>query len=98
VLLPLLFDQGLNARHLVEKKMGVEVARDEDDGSFTAEDVAAALRRVMVGDEGQEFGAKAQELAEVVGNDEVNDQCVRDFLRCLSEYGRQQQGIKDSSV
>jgi len=32
VLLPLLFDQGLSARHLVEKKMAVEVARDEDDG------------------------------------------------------------------
>ena len=31
-LLPLVFDQGLIARHLVEKKMGVEVARDEDDG------------------------------------------------------------------
>ncbi|CAD6219048.1 unnamed protein product [Miscanthus lutarioriparius] len=98
VLLPFLFDQGLIARHLVEKKMGVEVARDEDDGSFTAEDVADALRRVMVGDEGQEFAAKAQELAEVVGNDEVNDQRVRDLLSCLSEYGRQQQGIKDSSV
>ncbi|KAG0543906.1 hypothetical protein BDA96_02G229200 [Sorghum bicolor] len=101
VMLPLLFDHGLNARHLVEKKLGVEVARDEDDGSFTAEDVAAALRRVMVGEEGQELGAKAQELAQVVGNDEVNDQCVRDFLRCLSEYGtgsgRQQQGIKDDS-
>ncbi|KAF8779719.1 hypothetical protein HU200_002301 [Digitaria exilis] len=92
VLLPLLFDQGLNARLLVEKKIAVEVARDEEDGSFMAEDVAAALRRVMVEDEGEEFGAKVQELAEVIGSDEVNDQCVRDFLRCLSDYSRQQQG------
>jgi UDP-N-acetylglucosamine:LPS N-acetylglucosamine transferase len=92
VLLPLLFDQGLNARHLVEKKIAVEVARDEDDGSFTAEDVAAALRRVMVEEEGDELGAKVQEIAEVLGSDEVNDQCVRDFLRCLSDYSRQQQG------
>ncbi|CAN6210861.1 unnamed protein product [Urochloa humidicola] len=91
-LLPLLFDQGLNARLLVEKEVAVEVARDEEDGSFAAEDVAAALRRVMVEDEGEELGAKVRELAEVLGSDEVNDQCVRDFLRCLSDYSREQQG------
>ncbi|OEL15039.1 putative UDP-rhamnose:rhamnosyltransferase 1 [Dichanthelium oligosanthes] len=91
VLLPLLFDQGLNARHLVEKKIAIEVAREEEDGSFTAEDVAAALRRVMLEDEGEEIGAKVQELAKVLGSDEVNDQCVRDFLRCLSECSRPQQ-------
>ncbi|KAL6840265.1 hypothetical protein ACP4OV_030075 [Aristida adscensionis] len=91
VLLPLMFDQGLNARLLVEKKIGVEVARDEEDGSFAAEDIASALRRVMAVDGGEEFGVKVRELAEVFGNDEVNDQCVRDFLRCLSEYGRQKQ-------
>ncbi|XP_062207556.1 UDP-glycosyltransferase 91C1-like [Phragmites australis] len=91
VLLPLIFDQGLNARLLEEKKIGIEVARDEEDGSFEAEDIAAALRRVMVEDEGEEFGAKVKELAKVFGNDEVNDQCVRDFLRCLLEYSKQQQ-------
>ncbi|CAL5088102.1 unnamed protein product [Urochloa decumbens] len=92
VLLPLLFDQGLNARLLVEKKVAVEVARDEEGGSFTAQDVAAALRRVMVEDGSEEIGAKVRELAEVLGSDEVNDRCVRDFLRCLSDYSRQQQG------
>ncbi|KAL6614112.1 hypothetical protein ACP70R_036382 [Stipagrostis hirtigluma subsp. patula] len=94
VLLPLVFDQGLNARHLVDKKIGVEVERDEEDGSFAAEDIAAALRRVMVEDDGEEFGVKVQELAKVFGNDEVNDQCVRDFLKCLMEYSRN----KDSSI
>jgi hypothetical protein len=88
VLLPLMFDQGLNARHLVEKKMGVEVARDDDDGSFAPKDVAAALRRVMVEDDGDEFAVKAKELARVFGNDEANDQCLRDFLRYLSEHSR----------
>ncbi|CAL4960292.1 unnamed protein product [Urochloa decumbens] len=70
-LLPLNFDQGLNSRLLVEKKIGVEVERDEDDGSFAPEDIAAALRRVMVEDEGEEFGTKVKELSEVFGNDEV---------------------------
>jgi hypothetical protein len=88
VLLPLMFEQGLNARNLVDKKIGVEVVRDEQDGSFAPEDIATALRKVMVEDEGQEFGAKVKEVAGVFGDDEVNDQCVRDFLRHLSEYGR----------
>ncbi|TKW17884.1 hypothetical protein SEVIR_5G397966v4 [Setaria viridis] len=89
VLLPLMFDQGLNSRLLVEKKIGVEVERDEDDGSFMPKDIAAALRRVMVEDEGKEFGTKVKELSEVFGNDEVNDQCVRDFFRRLLEYSKQ---------
>ncbi|KAM0926766.1 hypothetical protein ACQ4PT_003340 [Festuca glaucescens] len=88
VLLPLMFEQGLNARNLVDKKIGVEVARDEEDGSFAPDDITAALRKVMVEDEGEEFGAKVKELAKVFGDDEVNDQCVRDFLRHLSEYSR----------
>ncbi|TVU36391.1 hypothetical protein EJB05_18324, partial [Eragrostis curvula] len=91
VLLPLMFDQGLNARHLVEKKVAVEVARDEEDGLFTAGDIATALRRVMMEDESQEFRAKAKELAKVFGDDEKNTQALRDFLKCLSEYSIQHQ-------
>ncbi|XP_052156492.1 putative UDP-rhamnose:rhamnosyltransferase 1 [Oryza glaberrima] len=92
VLLPLMFEQGLNARQLAEKKVAVEVARDEDDGSFAANDIVDALRRVMVGEEGDEFGVKVKELAKVFGDDEVNDRYVRDFLKCLSEYKMQRQG------
>ncbi|KQK10755.1 putative UDP-rhamnose:rhamnosyltransferase 1 [Brachypodium distachyon] len=95
VLLPLIFEQGLNARHLVDKKVGVEVARDEQDGSFAAQDIAAALRKVMVDDEGEVSGAKVRELAQVFGDDEVNDQCVRDFLSHLSEYSRKK---KDNAI
>ena len=63
VLLPLMFDQGLNARHLTEKKISVEVPRDEEDGSFAPKDIAAALRRVVVEEECEVFGDKAKELA-----------------------------------
>ena len=87
-----MFDQGLNARLLVEKKVGVEVARDKEDGSFAPKDIAAALRKVVVEDEGEVFGDKVKELAKVFGNDEVNDRCVQDFLMSMSEYSRQQQG------
>ncbi|VAH82157.1 unnamed protein product [Triticum turgidum subsp. durum] len=92
VLLPLVFEQGLNARNLVDKKIGVEVARDEHDGSFAADDIAAALRMVMVEDEGEGFRAKVEEVAKVFGDDEVNDQCVREFLLHLSEHSKKNQG------
>ncbi|VAH82159.1 unnamed protein product [Triticum turgidum subsp. durum] len=92
VLLPLVFEQGLNARNLVDKKISMEVARDEQDGSFAADDIAAALRRVMVEGEGEQFGAKVKELVKVFGDDEVNDTCVRDFLRHLSEHSKKNQG------
>jgi hypothetical protein len=42
----------------------------------------------MVEDDGDEFAVKAKELARVFGNDEANDQCLRDFLRYLSEHSR----------
>nr|BAJ99561.1 predicted protein [Hordeum vulgare subsp. vulgare] len=92
VLLPLVFEQGLNARNIVDKNIGVEVARDEQDGSFAAGDIAAALRRVMVEDEGEGFGAKVKELAKVFGDDEVNDQCVREFFMHLSDHSKKNQG------
>nr|CAD1818483.1 unnamed protein product [Ananas comosus var. bracteatus] len=37
IMLPLIADQGLIARVMAEKKVGVEVPRDEQDGSFTRE-------------------------------------------------------------
>ncbi|PKU81252.1 Putative UDP-rhamnose:rhamnosyltransferase 1 [Dendrobium catenatum] len=42
VLLPMVFDQGLIARKMVEKGFGVEVPRKED-GSFTGDEIAQSL-------------------------------------------------------
>uniref|UniRef100_A0A0C9QQ26 TSA: Wollemia nobilis Ref_Wollemi_Transcript_14141_1898 transcribed RNA sequence n=1 Tax=Wollemia nobilis TaxID=56998 RepID=A0A0C9QQ26_9CONI len=45
-------NHGLDARLVAEElKIGVEVARDEEDGSFRAEDVCVSVRKAMVGDE-----------------------------------------------
>ncbi|GLJ23216.1 hypothetical protein SUGI_0438660 [Cryptomeria japonica] len=44
VALPVQYDQGLNARLISEEfKVGVEVRRNEEDGSFTKEDIARAV-------------------------------------------------------
>ncbi|GLJ52925.1 hypothetical protein SUGI_1127410 [Cryptomeria japonica] len=44
VALPVQYDQGLNARLISEEfKVGVEVRRNKEDGSFTKEDIARAV-------------------------------------------------------
>ncbi|KAI5022157.1 hypothetical protein ZWY2020_058887 [Hordeum vulgare] len=48
VMLPIFGDQGPNARQMEAKKVGLQVARDDDDGSFDRHGVAAAVRAVMV--------------------------------------------------
>ncbi|RWW35985.1 hypothetical protein BHE74_00059023 [Ensete ventricosum] len=90
VLMPLMFDQGLNARNLVERKISVEVPRNEEDGSFTGDGIATTLRSVMVEEQGQPLRAKAKECREVFGDEKLNDLHVWEFLAYLIEHRRQQ--------
>ncbi|RWR85573.1 putative UDP-rhamnose:rhamnosyltransferase 1 [Cinnamomum micranthum f. kanehirae] len=53
VMLPMMADQGLITRMMEERKVGVEVCRNERDGFFTRDAVAKALRLVMVEEEGK---------------------------------------------
>lgn len=85
VVLPLVFDQGLNARNLVERKLAVEVPRDDDDGSFTGEGIADSLRLVMVEAQGEVFRTGARECVDIFGNEDIQDRCLDDFVRYLSE-------------
>ncbi|KAK1560960.1 hypothetical protein Q3G72_032843 [Acer saccharum] len=62
VVLPLIIDQPLNARILVEKGLAVEVERRED-GSFTRDDIAKALRLAMVSEDGEKLRVRAREAA-----------------------------------
>ncbi|EMS63499.1 UDP-glycosyltransferase 91C1 [Triticum urartu] len=48
VMLPIFGDQGPNARQMEAKKAGLQVARDESDGSFDRHGIASAVRDVMV--------------------------------------------------
>nr|QTM97707.1 URT3 [Rehmannia glutinosa] len=80
VMLPFFVEQGLNARLLADKQVGVEVARNDEDGSYTRNAVAESVRMVMVKDEGQKFRGKAKELSEVFGDRELHDQYVESFI------------------
>ncbi|KAM0943061.1 putative soyasaponin III rhamnosyltransferase [Dioscorea sansibarensis] len=86
VLLPMLSDEGLNARLMEEKKVGVEVERREEDGGFDGEGVARALRLVLVEKEGEVVRVRARELGRVLGRKEMHDGYVERFVEFLEKY------------
>ncbi|PPS04997.1 hypothetical protein GOBAR_AA15669 [Gossypium barbadense] len=65
-------DQGLKARLMHGKRVGLEIERNEVDSSFTSNLLAATIRRVMVEPEGEVFRANAQAMREIFGNEEFN--------------------------
>ncbi|XBH73636.1 hypothetical protein VPH35_100711 [Triticum aestivum] len=86
VMLPFVLDQPLVARTMTEKGVGVEVARDEGDGSFDRDGVAAAVRRVMVDDEGKVLASNAKKLHEVLADQERQEWYIDDVVKHLRCY------------
>ncbi|KAG1364139.1 putative UDP-glycosyltransferase 91C1 [Cocos nucifera] len=86
VLLPVFGDQPVNARVMVEKGVGVEVERDEEDGSFKRDAVAKALRLVMVEEAGKKMRNKADELKLIFGDKECHERHIDEFVRCLRDH------------
>ncbi|PIA50535.1 hypothetical protein AQUCO_01200004v1 [Aquilegia coerulea] len=88
VLLPMVNDQAIVARLLEWKKIGVEIPRNDEDGSFTKESVAGLLRKVMVNEEGEHYRAIAKELRKVFGNKILNDTYIDNFVCYLKNNCR----------
>ncbi|CAN6308850.1 unnamed protein product [Urochloa humidicola] len=86
VMLPFVVDQGLIARTMTERGVGVEVERDDGDGSFGRDDVAAAVRRVMVEEEGKVFASNAERLKEALGDRRRQDQYMDVLEGYLTRY------------
>ncbi|XP_066398934.1 putative UDP-rhamnose:rhamnosyltransferase 1 [Miscanthus floridulus] len=90
VMLPFIVDQGLIARIMAERGVGVEVARRDDDGWFGRDDVAEAVRRVMVveGEEGKMLALNARKLREEVVGDDAGRQgrYVDELVNCLQRH------------
>ncbi|CAN6171323.1 unnamed protein product [Urochloa humidicola] len=89
VMLLFVADQGLIARAVTARGAGVEVARDDDDGMFRGEDVAAAVQRVMAveeEEEGGEIARNATELRKVVGDRVGQEQYVDELVEYLQRY------------
>ncbi|KAF5184943.1 Udp-glycosyltransferase [Thalictrum thalictroides] len=86
ILLPLLAEQGLNARKLHEDKVGLELPRDQQDGSFTSVSVAETLRMVMVDEIGEPFRANAREMRKIFGDKDLHDGYIINFIKYLQEH------------
>ncbi|KAK2650228.1 hypothetical protein Ddye_017717 [Dipteronia dyeriana] len=82
VVLPLIIDQPLNARILVDKGLAVEVERRED-GSFTRDDIANALRLAMVSEEGEKLRVRSREAAVVFKDRKLHQHYFERFVDYL---------------
>ncbi|KAI3794443.1 hypothetical protein L1987_37075 [Smallanthus sonchifolius] len=85
IMLPFLVDQGPNARVLADKQVGIEVPRNEEDGSFTRESVARSVRSVVVDDEGKIYKANAMELSHIFGDTKLEKEYINHFIDYLEK-------------
>ncbi|KAM3378633.1 hypothetical protein P3S68_011046 [Capsicum galapagoense] len=88
VALACVYDQAFNARFLMEKGLGIEVERNEEDGSFTSIEIEKALRYAMVSEEGEELRVRAKEAAAIFGDQKLHDS----YVASLVEYLKNKQG------
>ncbi|CDP01582.1 unnamed protein product [Coffea canephora] len=83
IMLPFVADTGLIARMLEEKQVGIEIPRNDVDGSYTSHSVANSVRLIMVENEGKIFKDKAKEISAIFGDQDLHDsylhKCV-DYL------------------
>uniref|UniRef100_A0A0D9WWL3 Uncharacterized protein n=1 Tax=Leersia perrieri TaxID=77586 RepID=A0A0D9WWL3_9ORYZ len=84
VMLPFITDQGLIAQAMAARGIGVEVARNYDDGSFHRGDVAAAVRRVMVETDGKTFARNAKELHDVLRDKERQEMYLSELKPAMA--------------
>jgi hypothetical protein len=87
IMLPISSDQGPNARLMEGRKVGAQVPRNEDDGSFNREGVAAAVRAVAVEEETRRiFVANAKKMQEIVADSQCHERCIDGFIQQLRSY------------
>ncbi|KAJ6799975.1 UDP-glycosyltransferase 91C1-like [Iris pallida] len=86
ILVPMIFDQALNARLLEEKRVGKEVPRNDEDGAFDGIGISETLRLVMVEEGGEGYRARSREMKSVIGSKEVQDSYVTKFVEHLKSH------------
>ncbi|KAJ7961081.1 UDP-glycosyltransferase [Quillaja saponaria] len=83
VMLPYLLDQALFARVLEEKKLGIEIPRNEEDGSFTRNSVAKSLRLALIDVEGSIYREKAKDMGFLFSDKDRHEEYINKFLERL---------------
>ncbi|EPS70335.1 hypothetical protein M569_04423, partial [Genlisea aurea] len=80
ILFPVMNDQGLIARLLVDKRVGVEIPRNENDGSFSRHQVADALKMAMVSDRGRSLRDNAGKMKALFGDARINEEYMDSLI------------------
>jgi hypothetical protein len=87
IMLPIATDQGSNARLMERRKVGLQVPRDEDNGSFDRHGVASAVQAVMVDEDTRRvFVVNALKMQEVVADKELHERYIDEFVQQLRSY------------
>ncbi|KQK13539.1 hypothetical protein BRADI_1g10831v3 [Brachypodium distachyon] len=87
IMLPMFGDQGPNARLMEGRKVGVQVPRNEGDGSFDREGVATTVRAVTVEEEGKRiFTSNAKKMQEIKADTECQERYINGFIKKLRSY------------
>ncbi|XWS70035.1 hypothetical protein CRYUN_Cryun03dG0014600 [Craigia yunnanensis] len=79
-------DLGLVSRLMHDKKVGLEIERNDLDGSFTSDLVAESIKRVMVDPQGSQLRANAYAMKEIFGNVELSNKYLDEFTRSIEEF------------
>ncbi|KAK4361362.1 hypothetical protein RND71_020314 [Anisodus tanguticus] len=85
IMFPVMNDQGLNTRLLEEKGVGVEIPRNEKDGSFTSDLVAKTVKFAVVSEEGESLRANARRVSGLFGDRKRNGGLIDDCVGYLME-------------
>uniref|UniRef100_A0A0D6QRE3 Glycosyltransferase n=1 Tax=Araucaria cunninghamii TaxID=56994 RepID=A0A0D6QRE3_ARACU len=86
VALPMQYEQGLNARLIAEVlKIGVEVKRNDEDGTIYKEEICRAVRAVMVEENGRQFRSNVAKFSKVLTANEcqIRETNIRNFVSFL---------------
>ncbi|XP_044480648.1 putative UDP-rhamnose:rhamnosyltransferase 1 isoform X1 [Mangifera indica] len=86
VMLPFSNDQGLIARVFTEKKVGIEIPRNEEDGVYTRKSVAETLRLVIAEEGGKIYRKKTNELRVLFADEQLHDQYIHKFVEFLENH------------
>lgn len=86
IMSPFQNEQGLVARLMEEKTVGVKVPRNVSDGKFTRDAMAKALRSVMLEEEGKTYRSKAEEMSKIFGDKELHQKYIDDFVDCVESH------------
>lgn len=86
IMLPLIIDQGLIARVLEERGVGVELPRDAETGNFNQEGVARVVRHVMVEEQGKLIQLNGEKIQPIFTDKISHEQHLDGFINRLRKY------------